>query len=358
MPVAQPVRITIDLGALAANYAQLRHRAVGAEVAAVVKANAYGLGIGPVAARLAEVGCRSFFVGTVTEGLELRQLQAAAQIFVLNEMPAGSAALYLQQQLLPVLNTMDEVRTWATQGAGAPAALQIDTGMTRAGLSAADVAGLCEDGRLCQALKLVLIMSHLACADEPDHALNLQQLERFRTLRRHWPGVPWSIANSAGIFLGPDFHGDLVRPGIALYGGRPGASGDNPMREVVRLESRVLQVRQLTQRSSVGYGATRALAPNARIATVGIGYADGYPRALSGCGCALWQGARAGVAGRVSMDLLTLDVSATGFEQLATGDWVTLIGGGLPLEEVAATAGTVNYELLTSLSRRADRIYR
>jgi alanine racemase len=358
MPVDQPVRITIDLAALAANYAQLRSRAPGAEVAAVVKANAYGLGVAPVAARLAQEGCRTFFVGTLAEGLHLRQLQAAARVFVLNELPAGTVPQYQRHQLLPVLNTMDEVRTWGTLGAGAPAALQIDTGMTRAGLSAADVAVLCADHDLRQALNLVLVMSHLACADEPGHELNRLQLARFEALRKQWPGVPWSIANSAGIFLGPDFHGDLVRPGIALYGGRPGASGANPVQEVVRLESRVLQVRQLTHPASVGYGATQTLVPPARVATVAIGYADGYPRSLGGRGCALWQGQRAPLAGRVSMDLLTLDVSAAGFAGLAVGDWVTLIGNGLPLEEVAATAGTVNYELLTGLSRRADRSYR
>jgi alanine racemase len=358
MPVQQPVRITIDLAALALNYAQLRARAVGAEVAAVVKANAYGLGVGPVAARLSQQGCRSYFVGTLTEGLELRQLQATARIFVLNELPAGSVAQYLHNQLLPVLNTLDEVRAWAAQGPGAPAALQFDTGMTRAGLSAADVSALCADGKLRASLNLVLLMSHLACADNPAHGLNQQQLDGFRALRSRWPGVPWSMANSAGIFLGPDFHGDLVRPGIALYGGRPAASGDNPMREVVRLESRVLQIRQLSHPASVGYGASQTLAPPARIATLGIGYADGYPRSLSGRGCALWQGQRASVAGRVSMDLLTLDVSAEGFADLAAGDWVTLIGNGLALEDVAAAAGTVSYELLTSLSRRADRIYR
>ncbi len=358
MPIEQPVRITIELAALAANYAQLRTRAPGAEVAAVVKANAYGLGVGPVAARLMQQGCRTFFVGTLTEGLELRRLQPAARILVLNELPAGSVAQYLRHQLLPVLNTMDEVRAWAAQGAGAPAALQLDTGMTRAGLAAADVAAMCAPGNLRQSLNLVLLMSHLACADDPGHALNRQQLSRFAALRAHWPGVPWSIANSAGIFLGPDYHGDLVRPGIALYGGRPGASGDNPMQEVVQLESRVLQVRQLTHAASIGYGATQALAPHARVATLGIGYADGYPRSLSSRGCAMWQGQRAPVAGRVSMDLLTLDVSAAGFAGLAGGDWVTLLGNGLALEEVAATAGTVNYELLTSLSRRAERIYR
>ncbi|MDE2250160.1 MAG: alanine racemase [Gammaproteobacteria bacterium] len=356
--LAQPVRITVDLEALAANYAQLRHRAAPAEVAAVVKANAYGLGVGPVASRLARDGCHSFFAGTVSEGLELRRVLRHARVFVLNELPAGGAPQYTRDQLVPVLNTLDEVRAWATQGAAAPAALQIDTGMTRAGLSAADVAQLAADSQLRAALNVVLVMSHLACADEATHPLNRQQLERFGHLRRHWPGIPWSIANSAGIFLGPDFHGDLVRPGIALYGGRPGASGANPMRAVVKLESRVLQVRAIADRVTVGYGAAQALTPPARIATAGIGYADGYPRSLSGHGSALWRGRRARIAGRVSMDLLTLDVSDSGFADLTAGEWVTLIGDGLTLEEVASAGSTVNYELLTSLSRRADRVYR
>jgi alanine racemase len=188
--------------------------------------------------------------------------------------------------------------------------------------------------------------------------MNDAQLERLERLRRAWPGTAWSVANSAGIFLGTRFHGDLVRPGIALYGGRPFATGPNPMAEVVRMEGQVLQIREMREQVSVGYGATRQVSPPARLATVDVGYADGYPRALGNCGYAVRSGHRAPLVGRVSMDLLTLEVSGAPLVELAVGDYVELIGGGAPLEEVAALAGTVNYELLTGLSRRAHRIYR
>ena len=352
------MRITIDLTALATNYAQLRRRAATAEVAAVVKANAYGLGMAPVAARLVAEGCRTFFVGTLVEGIELRALQSAPRIFVLNELPSDSLHLFAHHKLLPVLNSLADARTWARQGAGAPAALQIDTGMTRAGLSDQDFRDLHRDSELKTALNLVLVLSHLACADEPSRSMNIEQLERFEHLRQLCPGTPWSLANSAGIFLGARFHGDLVRPGIALYGGRPFATGANPMAEVVRMEGQVLQIRELREPVSVGYGATRRVFSPARIATIGVGYADGYPRALSNCGFAARSQQRAPLVGRVSMDLLTVDVSAPMHTGLVVGDYVDLIGGGAPLEEVAALASTINYELLTSLSRRAQRIYR
>jgi alanine racemase len=351
------VRITIDLSALAANYVQLVGRAGRAEVAAVVKANAYGLGIAPVAARLVDEGCRTFFVGTLAEGIELRSLQSTPRIYVLNELPADSMSLFARHNLLPVLNTFADAHSWARKAGGAPAALQIDTGMTRAGVSAAEFQDLCRDPTLRSSLNLVLLLSHLACADEPARSMNDAQLERFERLRRQWPGIPWSLANSAGIFLGTRFHGDVVRPGIALYGGRPFATGQNPMAEVVRVEGQVLQLREVREQLSVGYGATRQLSPPARIATVDVGYADGYPRALGSCGYAARAGQRMPLVGRVSMDLLTLEVSAASHVELAVGDHVELIGGGAALEEVAALAGTVNYELLTSLSRRAQRIY-
>ncbi len=351
------MRITIDLSALAANYAQLVGRAAGAEVAAVVKANAYGLGIEPVAARLLTEGCRTFFVSTLAEGIELRTLHSAPRIYVLNEMPSNSIPHFARHNLLPVLNTLSDVRAWAQQAPGAPAALQVDTGMTRAGLSAAEFQVVTEDGALRSSLNLQLLLSHLACADEPARSMNDAQLERFERLRRGWSGTAWSLANSAGIFLGTRFHGDLVRPGIALYGGRAFASGPNPMAEVVRMEGQVLQIRELRDQVSVGYGATRQASPPVRLATVDVGYADGYPRALGNCGFAVRAGHRAPVIGRVSMDLLTVELSGAPHADLVVGDYLELIGGGAPLEEVAALAGTVNYELLTSLSRRAHRIY-
>ncbi len=351
------MRITIDLGALAANYTQLVGRTAGAEVAAVVKANAYGVGIGPVSARLLAEGCRTFFVSTLAEGIELRTLQSRPRIFVLNETPAASIPRFVRHNLLPVLNTSAEVSTWANQAAGAPAALQVDTGMSRAGLSPAEFQILTEDSALRSRLNLVLLLSHLACADEPARSMNDAQLERFERLRRGWPGTPWTMANSAGIFLGTRFHGDLVRPGIALYGGRPFASGTNPMTEVVRMEGRVLQIRELREPVSVGYGATRQASPPARLATIDVGYADGYPRSLGNRGFAVFRGHRAALIGRVSMDLLSAEVSDAPFAELAVGDYLELIGGGAPLEEVATLAGTVNYEILAGLSRRAQRIY-
>ena len=353
---APPAELHIDLDALAANYLALRAVARPASVAAVVKANAYGLGVGPVAAALVGVGCDSFFVSSLAEGLELRDLQPAVRVLVL-EGAGGAVEACLAARLVPVLNTVAEVREWVARAGAAPAVLQLDTGMNRAGLDAADVAELGTEPALLAGLRIELLMTHLACADEPGHPLNRQQLERFRTLRASLPTAPTSIGNSAGIWLGPEFRGDLVRPGLALYGGRPMASGPNPMRPVVRLSARVLQLRELGESASVGYGASARLGPAARIATVGAGYADGYPRALGNRGYAAIAGVRLPVVGRVSMDLTTLDVSALPAGALAVGDSVDLLGGGVPLEDAAELAGTVGYELLTRLSTRLVRRY-
>jgi alanine racemase len=235
--------------------------------------------------------------------------------------------------------------------------LQFDSGMTRAGLPAEEVAALAADRAIQGRLELVLILSHLACADEPGHAMNAAQLERFNGLRAAWPSVPWSLANSAGIFLGRQYHGQLVRPGIALYGGHPCVAGPNPMQEVVRVQARVLQMRRLSVDASVGYGASyRAEAP-CRIATIAIGYADGYPRSLGNRAEVSSHGRRAPVIGRVSMDLVTIDISGPEHDDLAVGDYVDVIGGAISIEAVANWAGTINYELLTNLSARAQRIY-
>ncbi len=354
---APPARLNIDLGALAANYRALERVAAPSEVAGVVKANAYGLGVGPVAACLAAAGCRSFFVSSLAEGLELRAREPGARVFVL-EGTAGEPGACRAARLVPVLNTVAEVREWVTACGAAPAALQLDTGIARAGLDAGDVAALAAEPALLAALGLVLVMTHLACADEPQHPLNRIQIERFAALRAALPPAPTSIGNSAGTLLGPEFRGDVVRPGIALYGGRPLATGPNPMREVVRLEARVLQIREVAAGATVGYGASWIAPAPARIAAVGAGYADGYPRALGNRGYACAAGRRVPVVGRVSMDLTTLDVAALPIEALAVGDYVNLLGGGVPLEDAAARAGTLSYEILARLSTRLARCYR
>ncbi len=352
---AAPAVLHVDLGALAANYRSLQALAAG-EVAGVVKANAYGLGVAAVARCLMTAGCRSFFVSSLAEGIELRSLEPEARVYVL-EGTGSEPRRCRDERLVPVLNTLAEIDEWAQAGGGAPAALMLDTGMNRAGLDAGDVAALAQAPARLAALNIALLMTHLACADEPGHPLNQRQLERFAALRQLLPAVPTSIGNSAGALLGRDYHGDVVRPGIALYGGRPAVSGPNPMREVVRLEARVLQIRRIAPGTPVGYGASWSAAVPVRLATVGAGYADGYPRALGNRAFAIAAGQAVPVVGRVSMDLTTLDVSALPDGALAVRDHVQLIGGGMPLEAVAEAAGMVNYEILTGLSLRLPRRY-
>ena len=355
-PASPPAVLHIDLSALADNYRALGRIAHPARVAGVVKANAYGLGLERVADCLVSAGCDTFFVSSVAEGLELRGLQPSVRVFVL-EGPAGAVPVCVASRLVPVLNTLAEVREWVGAAGRTPAALQLDTGMMRAGLDAADAGALAADDALLRGLALELVMTHLACADEPGHPLNAEQLERFEALRARLPSAPTSIGNSAGTLLGAEFRGDLVRPGLALFGGRPFAHGANPMREVVRLEARVLQVRELAPSATVGYGASWAARAPCRIATVGAGYADGYPRALGNRGYAWAAGQRVPVVGRVSMDLTTLDVSALPHAALGVGDSVDLLGGGVPLEDAAELAGTISYEILTRLSARLVRRY-
>lgn len=352
-------RLRVDLGAVVDNWRELARLAAPARTSAVVKANAYGLGLEPIAAALAGAGCTEFFVAGLDEALALRALQPRSTIYALGGVPPGAEPQFVQRAIVPVLNTPDEVRGWVRHSQGAPAAIQLDTGMTRSGLGASEVEALRADGDTLPRLNLALVLSHFACADERGHPLNDAQLAHFEALRTRLPAAPTSLANSAGILLGERYRGDLVRPGIALYGGNPaGDDGPSPMREVVRLQGRVLQLREVLEPGvTVGYGATYHVRPPARFATVGVGYADGYLRSLSGKGIVVAAGHRVPVVGRVSMDLVTLDVTRVPAGDLAVGDYVDLIGGGVPLDEVARLAGTLGYELLTRLSSRAERVY-
>jgi alanine racemase len=356
---AAPLAILhVDLEALAANHAWLQAAAAPARVGAVVKADGYGLGAVPVARRLAAAGCTDFFVATYAEAVELRPEIPEGTLYVLGGCLPGGTDDFLRQRLVPVLNTADEVRDWARTASGAPAAVQLDTGMNRRGLDAGDVAALERDHDVLPRLNLVLVLTHYACADDATQPLNAAQVERFEALRARLPAAPTSIANTAGTLLGPEFRGDVIRPGLGLYGGRAAAHGPNPMREVARLQARVLQLRDVREAGTVGYGATHTVRPPARLATLGIGYADGYLRSLSGRGIVVAAGHRVPVVGRVSMDLLTVDVTTVPRHALTVGDWVDVIGGGIALEEVAALAGTIPYELLTAIGPRVARSYR
>ena len=349
-------RLTIDLDALAANHAILRRQAGRAAVAGVVKANAYGLGLGPVARTLWREGCRSFFVAMPSEGVALRALVPEAEIFVLSGL-FGEAALRLCRNagLVPVLASGNEVE--AARGLDMPFGLHVDTGMNRQGLAAADLRPAAE------ALGTpTLVMSHLACADDPVHPMNALQLRRFTEATASFSGVRRSLANSGGVFLGSDYAFDMVRPGIALYGGAPTSVADNPMQAVATAEARIVQLRRLAPGDTVSYGATFTAQRDMLIAIATVGYADGYHRAGSGSGVPLRTaeaqgttgfigGAKVPVIGRITMDLTMVDVTACAGD-VAIGDWIELFGSSLPVDDAARAAGTISYELLTSLGAR------
>ncbi|MBM3544918.1 MAG: alanine racemase [Alphaproteobacteria bacterium] len=358
--------LTIDLDALAANYHRLRELAGTAECAAVVKADAYGIGMAQAAPVLWRAGCRTFFVATLTEAKALRALLPDAVIYVFSGLLPGTAEIYRAHDLRPVLNSLEEIKEWAeygrSVGAKLPCAVHIDSGMNRLGLSADEVDAVSATRDLWPALTLSLVMSHLACADDPDHPKSGTQRKAFDRLRALLPQAIASLANSAGILLGADYAYDMVRPGIALYGGHPRRQGPNPFRPVVHLAGRILQVRNVAAGETVGYGATRSFKRPARIATVASGYADGVLRALSAGDDAdglvvSIAGHAAPVIGRVSMDLITIDVTAVPEEHSRRGAFVELIGPNVTAQEFAARAGTIDYEVLTSLGRRALRRY-
>jgi len=353
-PVSPPATVRVDLDALARNYRMLRERSKPGDCAAVVKADAYGLGVERVANRLLREGCRRFFVATLAEAEQLRALAPDAEIGVFEGALARTADALARIEARPVLNTLEQIERWAGKGR---ALLHLDTGMNRLGLRAADVAALAQRRDLLDALQLDFVMTHLACADEPDHPLNAEQLVRFEQLRAVVPGVRSSIGNSAGTLLDAAYRGDLARPGIALYGGNPFGDRPNPMEAVVTLTAPILQLDDVAEPATVGYGATYVANPPARIAILGIGYADGYPRNLGNCGTAAVAGQRVPVVGRVSMDLIALDVSALPREAVRVGAAAELIGPTVGVDEVAAAADTISYEILTGLGRRLVREY-
>ncbi|WP_429098071.1 alanine racemase [Aminobacter sp. BE322] len=354
--------LTIDLGALVANYEQLCRRTAPAKAAAVVKADAYGLGVAHVAPVLYDAGCRDFFVAHFIEALRLKPyLRSDARILVLNGLLPGSEGDCADIGIVPVLNSLEQVANWSAtaraRNTTLPAALQVDTGMSRLGLEPDEVDALLAEPARLAGIHIDIVMSHLACGDEPAHAANARQLGRMRAVRERFADAKLSFANSAGIFLGDDFRGDLARPGIALYGGAPLAGHDNPMRPVVRLDVRVVQTRTVPAGAEIGYGASFVAGSEMRLATIAAGYADGLPRHLSNSGAAFLGGVRLPIVGRVSMDSIILDVTALEPGTLKLGSLVELIGPHQPLEAIAADAGTISYEILTSLGRRYDRRY-
>ncbi len=353
----EAARLTVRLDAIAANYRTYCRMTGPCAVAAVVKADAYGLGAAAVAPALAEAGCDSFFVARLAEGVALRKILPVARIFVLDGCQADAVPALLTHRLIPALNSLADIAAWSAAASAAKttldAVIHVDTGMNRLGLAPDELAILSgQSAKRLAGLNVVLVMSHLACADE-NSKMNGEQLSRFRQALAMLPPAPASLAASHGAFLGMEYHFDLVRPGVALYGANPQNTGQNLMQTVAILTGKVLQVRRIDSGDSVGYAATfRAKRPT-MLATVALGYADGIPRTLSSKGAAAIHGARAPIVGRVSMDLITLDVTDIAVNP---GDEAELLGETITLGEVAASAGTNEYEILTRL-RRMPRVY-
>lgn len=347
--------LTIDLSAIADNWRLLRDRmGPGRTCAGVVKADAYGLGAAAVARTLAAAGCQTFFVALPEEGVRLRAALPDHPIYVLSGPFPGSLPLFARHALRPVLNTPEQVADWLAHGpAGLPYAVHVDTGMNRLGLSMAEFESLAD--RLAPAI----VMSHLACADEDSHPLTATQVERFQAVRSRLPDAIACLANSPGHFindaLGDQALFDLGRPGIALYGGNPTPWRPNPMRQVVTLQLKILQVRRVDTPGTVGYGASHPVSGGSRLATVAAGYADGLLRSLSNTGWGRLGSTRVPMAGRVSMDLITFDVSAVAEDDARPGALITLLDDEHTVDDLAAEAGTIPYEILTSLGRRYAR---
>jgi alanine racemase len=366
-PAAQAGGIlAIDLAAIEDNWRSLARRATPAECAAVIKADGYGCGIEQVARRLARAGCRTFFVADLAEAAAARAAAPEAAIYVLNGLMPHTMPAFAELRARPVIGSLVELAEWdafcaANQWTGG-AALHVDTGMNRLGISASEAAALAPRIRA-ESHGITLLMSHLACAEIPEHPLNERQIKLFREVRLLYRGIASSLANSSGIFLGGSAHCDMVRAGAALYGVNPTPGKSNPMRPVIELQARVLQVRSVPRGETVGYDAQWTAKRATRIAIVGVGYADGYPRAAGSSdtspgASAIVAGTRCPIAGRISMDLMTIDVTNLPDNAVRRGDLVTLIGSGIGVDDLAAVAGTIGYEVLTSLGRRYHRVYR
>ena len=358
--------LTVDLAALEANWRALLRRATPSECAAVVKADGYGCGLVEVGARLARAGCKTFFVADLNEARRLRGVASEPAIYVLSGLMPGTASSFADIRARPVIGNLVELAEWdafcATQQWSGGAALHVDTGMNRLGLSVNEAAALAPRIRS-ENHGITLLMSHFACADTPEHPLNERQIKIFREVRMLYRGIPAALANSSGIFLGAAAHCDMVRPGAALYGINPTPGRGNPMQPVVTLRARIVQLRTVPRGESVGYGAAWTATRTTRLAVAAVGYADGYLRSSSATdekpgGDAIVAGKRCPLAGRVSMDLIVIDVTDLPDNAVRRGDLATLIGDALTLDAVASVAGTIGYEMLTRLGRRFHRVYR
>lgn len=359
--------LTVDLAAIVENWRILKRRAgPNCDIGSVVKADAYGLGLEPVARALAAAGCKTFYVAHLDGAIVLRNVVGPGpRIACLNGPNRDTERDHVAFNIIPVLSTPEHVRAWQNYALKEEvlqeSIVQVDTGMNRLGLTAREFQALMSDSDGFLGLHPQMLMSHLACADEPHHRMNRSQLEAFRTMlglfRTRFPDAKASLANSSGVYLGPEWHFDYARPGAALYGVNPTPEKPNPMLPVVNLKARIIQVRRVDTPGAVGYGAAASAREGAKIATVSMGYADGYLRALGAAGVGILDGIKVPVLGRVSMDLTTFDVSNVPDSAAVPGGFIDMISHVVTVDDVARAAGTIGYEILTSLGHRFHRRY-
>ncbi len=354
--------LNISLAALKQNYQLLKNQAAPAECAATVKANAYGLGIDEIAPALYEAGCRNFYVATLGEAIHLRHLLPDVTIYVFHGVKPHETEAFLKFNLVPVINNFSQVELWLefskAQNIRLPANLHFDTGINRLGLSADLAKDLGNHAELKQHIELKFIMSHLACANEHDNVRNQQQLDKFKTICQSFPGQKFSLANSSAIFLDKEYHFDQVRPGAALFGINPTPYlKTNPMQRVVNLSTKIIHLQQVTEDGMVGYGNMCPVKSGMRLAVIPIGYADGYLRSLTNRGYCYLNGKIIPTLGKISMDMTVIDISSFNEAEVKIGDEVEIIGEHINLSDLAAQAGTIAYEILTSFSSRFKKIY-
>lgn len=348
--------LSVDLDALARNYRLLCQTFSGPNCAAVVKADGYGLGAIPVAKQLLKEGCHHFFVATLDEAIALRSALPTSAIYVFHGVGRNEEKEFIAHRLIPVLNDLVQMERWAAGSQGLPSALHVDTGMGRLGLSEHEATVFATSSAYARC-QVQLLMSHLACANEPDNTMNARQHSVFSRVRQHFPNIACSLVNSSGVFLSQEFHFDLGRPGCALYGITPRGDQDNPMEHVATLRAPVIQERHVTHETTVGYGSLYTAPAGARLATLALGYADGYFRLLTGKGKAFIHGTEVPIVGRVSMDTVIADVSHLPDGSVIPGTQAEFICTQLDVNRVAALAGTIGYEIFTRLGNRVRRIY-
>ncbi|MEM7067825.1 MAG: alanine racemase [Pseudomonadota bacterium] len=361
-------RLTINLSNLVDNWKTLAAMTTAPETSAVVKANAYGIGIEEAVNALYKAGCKTFFVAMIEEGARARKVAPDARIFALNGIFPDTVDRALADDISPVLSTLDQVKLWASCAQGRSSAIHVDTGMNRLGMDLKEAEALAGQRELIEQSGAQILMSHLGCADDPKDEVNHLQFQRFSRIAELYPDLRKSLLNSAGIIGNPDMAFDLTRPGVALYGGETVNGIENPMKPVVTAETRILQIRHAQKGELVGYGRVHKLTRDTVLATCSSGYADGYHRTTSGSGVPLREPEPKGgiaaigdyrvpILGRVSMDLTIFDVTDVPTQVIEENEWIELFGNKIAIDDVARSAGTIGYELLTGLGRRYHREY-